>query len=320
MDRPKATPKDFFLWAGAMITLYASAFAFVALMFDYLNYAFPDTLNYYGYADPYSGSISYEMATLIVLLPLFLILMRAIRHDIAQDSVRADIWVRRWALYLTLFVAGATVAGDLITLIMYFLNGDTSVRFLLKVLVILLVAGGGFLHFLADLRGYWHANPRYARMVSWGVGVAVLLSIIAGFFIVGTPWQARLYRYDEQKVADLQNLQYQIINYWQAKGALPSNLSELADPTRGSYVPVDPETGSSYEYNATGTLTFELCATFNAPSRPQSIARTMPIEPPGYGKGNESWNHGEDRTCFERTIDPAFYPPLDKQIPVRPID
>ena len=48
MDRPKTTPKDFFLWAGAMVTLYAGVFAFVGLLFDYLNYTFPDTaLNYY---------------------------------------------------------------------------------------------------------------------------------------------------------------------------------------------------------------------------------------------------------------------------------
>lgn len=322
MDRPKVTPKDFFLWVGAMITLYASVFAFVALIFDYLNHVFPDTLNYYGYSDPYSGSISYEMASLIVLVPLFLILMRLIRRDIAADPMRADIWVRRWALYLTLFVAGATVAGDLITLIMYFLNGDVTVRFLLKVLVILLVAGGGFLHFLADLRGYWQNNPHYARYISWAVGAAVLLSIIAGFFIVGTPWDARLYRYDEQKVSDLQSLQYQVINYWQAKGTLPSNLSELADPTRGVYVPVDPQTGASYGYSATGTLTFELCADFNAPSRQAAHTRAMmPVEPMYVGMGVEdSWNHGAERTCFERKIDPAFYPPLSKPLPDRLLD
>ena len=35
------------------------------------------------------------------------------------------------------------------------LQGDVTVRFLLKVLVVFLVIGAGFLHFLADLWGYW---------------------------------------------------------------------------------------------------------------------------------------------------------------------
>jgi hypothetical protein len=168
MEHPKTTPKDFFLWAGAMITLYASAVAFIRLVFDYINYVFPDTLNNYYYVDPYSGSVSFEIATLIVLFPIFLVLMRVIRNTMIVDASRRDIWIRRWALYLTVFIAGATIAGDLITLLYYFLSGqDITIRFVLKVLVILLVAGGGFMHFLADLWGYWIQNPNLARRVGW---------------------------------------------------------------------------------------------------------------------------------------------------------
>src|SRR3989344_4986874 len=148
-NKPKVTPKDFFLWAGAMITLYVSVFAFISLIFSYLNYAMPDALSYYS-GDPYSSGVSYEMASLIVLFPMFLVLMRLAHRDIERDPSRGEVWIRRWALYLALFVAGATIAGDLITLIMYFFNGDVTTRFVLKVLVVLLAAGGGFLHFLAD--------------------------------------------------------------------------------------------------------------------------------------------------------------------------
>lgn len=316
---PKTTPKDFFLWAGAMITLYASVVALLALIFAYLNYVFPDPLGYFP-SDPYSSGISYEMASLIVLFPLFLVIMRFIRKDMGADPTRADIWVRRWALYLTLFVAGATVAGDLITLIMYFFNGDVTLRFGLKVLVILLIAGAGFLHFLADLRGYWAANPQYARMVGWGVGAVILCTIVAGFVIIGTPWQARQSRFDEQRVSDLSQIQSEITSYWQAKQALPQSLSELSDATRGVMVPVDPQTGGSYEYRASGPQSFELCATFNAPSRAQTMnSRSAPYMQIDSGKGmKNSWQHGGGRTCFGRIIDPAFYPPLRTSDTARP--
>jgi hypothetical protein len=310
MDKPKITPKDFFLWLGAMAFLYVSVFSFVSLIFRYLDYTFPDPLQYYA-TDPYSGGISYLMASLIVLLPLFLLLMRLIRKSIAADPTRGDLWVRRWALYLTLFLAGITVAADLITLIMYFFNGDVTIRFLLKVVTILLVAGAGFLHFLADLNGFWTRNPGQARMVGWGVGVLVLLTIVAGFFIIGTPWEARLYRYDEQKVQDLANIQSQIVEHWRSKQSLPASLEGLNDSLGYYVVPRDAQTGAAYEYRTTGALSFELCASFNAVSQPGAGREVMPMYYPGQSE-IDSWHHGEGRTCFSRTIDPDLYPPFTK--------
>ena len=64
--------------------------------------------------------------------------------------------------------------------------------------------------------------------------------IIAAFFIIGTPNSARLTQYDQQKVSDLQNIQTQIVNYWQKKSALPDSLSDLNDPISGFTVPTDP--------------------------------------------------------------------------------
>ena len=316
MDKPKVTPKDFFLWVGAMVALYVSVFSLVSLLFDYINYAYPDVLN--TYIDPYSSSMRYEIASLIVLFPVFMFLMRLIRGDIERDAMKKDIWVRRWVLFLTLFVAGATIVIDLIMLINTFLGGDLTTRFGLKVLVVFLIASGGFLHFLADLRGYWAIYPKRAQMVGWGTGVLILVSVVAGFFIIGSPGQMRLFRFDDQKVNDLTMLQYQIVNYWQQKERLPLALSDLEDPISGFAVPTDPQTEGSYRYEKTGALSFKLCADFNADSREDSRARVVavPIGVDGMvGKGleTEAWQHGVGETCFERTIDPERYPPFKKQ-------
>src|SRR3989338_7527177 len=214
MDKPKITAKDFFLWAGAMVAFYWSVIAFIYLVFDYINYALPNALSYYP-ADPYQSGISYEMASIIVLLPLSMFLMRLIRTDISRDPSRKEIWVRRWALILTLFVAGIAIAVDLITLLTTFLNGEAlTTAFLLKVLIILLIAAGVFMHFIADLKGYWDTFPERRNWVRIGVAVLAVATIVAGFFIVGTPAQARLARFDAQKVNDLQNIQYRVTNYY----------------------------------------------------------------------------------------------------------
>jgi hypothetical protein len=314
MEKPKTTPKDFFLWAGAMIALYVSIFSFIALIFDYINYAFPDPLDYYP-SDPYSGGVSYEMASLLVLAPIFLILMRVIHRAIQKDPTRGEVWVRRWALYFTLFIASVTLAIDLIALIMYFFNGDLSLRFVIKVALVFLVAGAGFLHFMADLRGYWEQNPSKARTISWAVGILVVATIASGFLIIGTPMQARLYRFDEQKVSDLQTIQSEVVTYWQETGALPTSLQQLNDPVSGVIVPSDLQPGDSYQYDVLQKLAFKVCATFNEPTAsgmitPDEVAMPAPAGPGGTQDLSDSWYHGTGNVCFARTIDPSRYPAI----------
>lgn len=320
MDKPKTTPKDFFLWAGAMVAFYWTAIAYIYLVFDYINYAFPNALSYYP-IDPYQSGISYEMASIIVLLPLYMFLMRLIRKDIATDPSRKDIWVRRWALILTLFIAGITIAIDLITLLTTFLNGEAlTTAFLLKVFTIFLIAGGVFMHFISDLRGYWDTFPNRRGYVGIGVVILALVTIGAGFFIVGTPGQARLARFDAQKVSDLQNIDSQVKYYWQAKQKLPNTLADLANaPSYGSAPLYDAQTGEPYIYQTTGSLSFKLCATFNAASRanqsiPLETRPTMPVPVGVKGALPDEWKHASGNVCFERTIDPSFYPPINQGI------
>lgn len=315
-DRARTTAKDFFLWAGAMIGLYWSVVAFILLFFNYVDYAFPNALSYL--PDPYSSGIPYEMSSIVVLFPVFLVIMWFIRRDIAKDASRKDIWVRRWALIFTLFVAGLTVVIDVITLLTSFLRGEELTEaFLLKVVLVFFVAAVVFMHFIADLWGYWEKYPKRNHYVLYGVVLLGIFAVVSGFFIVGTPQQARLYRLDDQKINDLQQIQSQVVSYWQAKQALPAKLSDLNDAISGFSAPLDPQSGASYDYATTGTMTFQLCATFNAETQPYSsyasYARTVPVSAPGYGAPpNDVWQHSAGHFCFDRTIDPQLYPPLKK--------
>ena len=299
-----------------MVALYGAVVAFIALVFDYINHAFPNPITQ-GYYYNNTSSISYETASLIVLTPVTLILMRLIRRNIAKDPTRKNIWVRRWALFLTLFIAGATFVIDLIVLLNAYLQGeDLTVGFLLKVLTVLLVASLGFMHFIADVWGYWDREPQRARIVNGAVGVLVLLTIIAGFFIVGSPQRVRAQKQDMVRVQNLQEIQWQIVNYWQQKEKLPAALADLNDPIRDFQPYVDPQSRESYEYHVTGSLSFQLCAVFAAEAEGTLRGNTpAPTVMSDGGKSvSDNWEHGVGRTCFERTIDPQFYPPYNKTI------
>ncbi len=305
-QRPKVTPKDFFLWLGAMVTLYWSATALILLIHEYIEVLFPDVATSTYYFDPYSGTIRFAIASLVVVFPLYVWLMRLLHSDIRKIPEKKELWVRRWLVYLTLFVAGLTIAVDLIAVIYTFLEGDLTTRFLLKALTILVVLGGGFYYYLHELKGTWEKREKESKMIGAVVSLVVLASIVGGFFIIGSPFEERLLKIDERKVSDLQTIQYQMVTYYQQKEVLPTTLQDLADPLSGFIIPMDPETGEAYTYEATGEHSFNLCAMFNAPSR------ELPgVTRPAGDMFNENWKHPAGEACFERTIDPDRYPPFD---------
>ncbi|MBI4050599.1 MAG: hypothetical protein HY396_01340 [Candidatus Doudnabacteria bacterium] len=144
--------------------------------------------------------------------------------------------------------------------------------------------------------------------------IIVAATVVAGFFIVGSPQEARLRGFDERKIQDLEFIQAEIVNYWQNKNVLPQNLAELNDDIRGIRIPKDPQTGADYGYKIQESLSFALCASFNRPSYQKDISGPLssrvyktsyPASEPYFISQN--WDHDAGEVCFERTIDKDLY-------------
>jgi hypothetical protein len=307
METTKNSPKDFFLHLLAIIALYMSAASIITLLFQYINVFFPDPLSYASYSG-ISGAIRYAMATLIIIFPVYIFVSKMLNSEYAAMPEKREYKLRKWLVYFTLFVAGVTIITDLVVLIYNFLGGDLTSRFILKILVVLLVAGVIFWYYQKDLKNV--LSSKQVRILTYGVCLFMLVSIIAGFFTAGSPLKARLYKFDEQKLNDLRNIQSQITYHWQRKEALPKTLEDLTDSISGFKAPVDPQTLESYEYFIKDNNVFELCAEFNLPSDFGVIGRSLSEMPASKGFYEENWSHDEGRVCFERKIDPTLYPKL----------
>lgn len=149
--RPYLSPREAFLYLVLFATLYLSAYHLGSLLFDFINRAFPDA------ADPDNASrlvqsMRWSVASLVIAFPVFLFVARHLGKDLARNPVKRLSAVRRWLTYLTLFVAATVLVGDLITLVYNLLGGELSMRFVLKVLVVGLIAGAIFGFYLRDLR------------------------------------------------------------------------------------------------------------------------------------------------------------------------
>ncbi|QSH39565.1 hypothetical protein JXR01_00955 [Candidatus Kaiserbacteria bacterium] len=313
-EKAKVTPKDFFFWAGAMVTLYFSIGSFITLSFEYIDRLVGEG-GVVGY-DPYSSGIRLAIASLIVLFPVFITLTRLLQKDIRVHPEKSDLWVRRWLIVLTIFGAAVALIVDLIVLLNAFLGGEElTAAFLLKILTVLIVFGGVFYYYVQAIRGVWVEKEKLSKMIGAGVSGLLVIFIILGFFIMGSPAAQREFRNDDQRINDLSSIQSQVTNYYRATERLPDTLEDLKDPLVGGYISSDPQTDEDYEYEKTGALTFELCATFERalPEIDETGGQSNDWRIQDLKRTAEDWAHGEGRTCFERTIDPELIKPYPEQ-------
>ena len=335
MKNSRLTPRFFFISLGVIVTLITSVSSFLILFFEVLNKKFPDVLNslyQYGYNTYNFETIRASLATLIIFFPIFIFFSYFWIKESKEDIGNINRTLRKWMVYLILFLATILIAIDLVTLVRYFISGEITTRFIFKVMGTLAV--GGLVDFFYSLKmKNVDFNSKYSQ--KWGrvcgiISVIFVIGIIIwSFSVMGSPMKQRSLRLDQRRINDLQNIQYQVINYWQQKEKLPSTLSDLVNPMTGYFLPVDPEfnKGMNYEYILKDKLSFEICATFIA-KMPKGWQENNYVNGPmmggfGYkdiavssypyqGGINDSWDHDTGRTCFIRTIDKDIYPPFKK--------
>ena len=315
-DIKKTGPKEVFSNLLAIIGLYVSVISFGALLFGLINIYFPDVLNY-GFGRFAERSLKWPLAVLVVVFPLYVWLTAYLQRDLEKNPEKKELKIRKWLLHLTLFITSIVIVIDLITLVFRFLGGDLTIQFILKVLAVFAIAFAVFVYYLWNIRKDIPASKH--PTMKWFVrGVVVLgaIFIVLGFFKAGSPFAERERRFDERRVQDLQSIQNELINYWQAKESLPQTLSGLQDDIRGFIPPKDPETGELYGYRVLSDKQFELCAIFKTSNEDALEAiegKPLPA-PRGLQQPesiySESWLHNAGEECFTRTIDPDLYPLL----------
>ncbi len=307
--KPKTQAKDFFIYLGALVTLMSSAVSLITIWFSTLERALPDALDG-GYYDVYSYAMRAAIATIVVMFPLFIVFIRAIRKNIEAHPEKAELGVRKWLSYLTIFIAGATVAGDLIVTINAFLGGELSARFAAKALVILVVGGGILFYYLKDIKAV--VSQKFNVTFAVVTGIIILITLITAFAVTGSPLTIRKMKFDSQRVSDLSAIQSAATEHWRIKRAFPEIYNDLSKSSYTSTLPKDPETTKDYEYSKISDTSYQICANFALDNSKNAANNSNTYYYNTQGYTGESYNsHGAGRVCFTRTIDPAYYPKND---------
>ncbi|MDX1608392.1 MAG: DUF5671 domain-containing protein [Candidatus Spechtbacterales bacterium] len=213
-------PRDVFLELLRMATLYMSAISVGTLLFQFINIYLPDALN--NYRSVTRSGLRFSLAMLVIVFPVFVWVSRYIKKEIKEYPKKAELKIRKWLLSFTLFAAGLLIIGDLIALVNGYLQGELTGRFILKVLVVLLIAGAVFRYYLWQLKGERANKNKLMKLMEQIIIGLVGIILVAGFVVAGSPQEERLRRFDERRINDLNSIQWQVVNFWQQKDRLPN--------------------------------------------------------------------------------------------------
>lgn len=257
------------------------------IFFQVVNKYFSDVL----FSRFSASAIHYSIASLVVGFPVYLWALWFWFRSFANAPEKSESRLSKWLTYIILLIAGGTIIGDLIAVIFNFLQGEYGARFLLKALVILLIAGLVFSFYFLERK-----KIQYKKKVSSGLfwlvggtaGLLTILAIVLGFIAGGTPYEARLRNFDLQRANDLQMISSAVSNFAFENNRLPKDLSEVRDNPRYNYGAsyADPETKKSYDYKiinpgpgTDNSAEYELCAVFSL-STMNEVKNSYPY---GYG-------------------------------------
>jgi hypothetical protein len=128
---------------------------------------------------------------------------------------------------------------------------------------------------------------------------AVVVGVVAGFWVLGTPGRQRQIAADRQRISDInaisQTLHQQYIDR-NDTFTLPTSLSDTENRN-------DPVTNQPYTYERLSDQTYQLCAEFATDSS------TYPFSNRPQVPETQRWEHPEGQHCFEFDVTevPAGY-------------
>lgn len=298
-------PKLFVIQLGALVSLYALLISLLVLLFSLINILIPDAIDQYWEIRNAGANARGAIAFLLVATPTYLLLTRAAIRARHSDADQLYVPVTRWLIYLSIFVGSAVLLGYAVGVVLQFLNGELTARFILKALATVAIVGGAMAYYIYDAMGYWLTHPKERLYIERAVMGVVAGVIITSFTVIDSPAVVREISIDQQQVQDLQEVEWRIDERIRTNKEVPASIAELYDD---GIAPEAPAGREPYSFSFTNE-SYELCATFQQENpNADVLTRTPPprtdfLEGQHYIINNfDSWQYKAGRHCFTRNV------------------
>ena len=121
--------------------------------------------------------------------------------------------------------------------------------------------------------------------------IAMIAAVVIGLFVIGSPSEFRMRRFDERRANDLASISGAVRTYRLTHESLPQKLGDLEAAI--TYNLKDP-VGRPYEYAVKDEFSYELCAEFDTTTDTLTATRFRSV----FEK------HGSGRQCFTQEARP----------------
>jgi len=264
----KHNAKYAFYYLLSFVALVFMALSVGMIGFEIINKLVYDAISGGSFS---SGTLQFAISALIIATPIYYLITNLIAKGLRKQELEKDSGIRRWLTYFIILVSSLIILGVLISTITSFLSGELSTRFILKSLVVIIIAAATFSYYFYDIkREDLVKKDKIVKIFFFTSLALVLAAFVAAWFFVESPKVAREKRLDQAIISNIDSLETTVNSYYEKNKKLPDSLDTLKnDPDFfvNEKALTDPETGKTIIYNKKSATEFEFCATFRLSNR-----------------------------------------------------
>ncbi len=296
MNTQNNAAKFAFFYMLSLVALIFMSLASGMIIFQIVNKSIPDIINQYrGRYD--SGLLKLGISMLIIAAPIFYLTARQIYKNLFSGVLGKDSGIRKWLTYFILFATSVVMIGWLIATVNSFLDGDLTLKFVLKAMAAIFIAAAVFTFYLYDIKRGEVAGKKdlVIRGYCYGSLVLVIAFFAASLFFVESPAQTRNRKIDTAILDNFNVIDGAIITYYRENGKMPENLDVLENDF--SYLLEadlkNPLTQEKFEYKVSGEKSYELCTTFMSANQDANVQEDY---------YRERWPHAAGYQCLSQKV------------------
>ena len=313
----KQNAKFAFLYMLSLVALVFMAISTGMIVFQIINRSIADELSLApgGFNQ---DILKFAISAIIIAAPIYFVMVWLINKNLLSGRLERESGIRKWLTYFILLVSAVVMIGWLIATINSFLNGELTVKFILKSLTAILISALIFSYYLYDIRRpEVNKINNIIRAYFYGsLGLAVA-ALVVSFFFIDSPLKVREQKFDQTIINKFSQIDGAINAYYGENKKLPENLSALFNNGSIYYITendlTDPVTNKIFDYNIKSKDIYELCATFRTENKNQQAD-----DKSYYMMTDPRWLHGAGYQCLKQRVTLLDNgKPAPRSVPVR---
>lgn len=297
MEKATNNAKFAFFYMLSLVSLIFVALSVGMIVFQIINKNIVDIIS--DYSTMYSsGVLKFAISAIIISAPIYFLTMWQINKNLYDGALDKHSEIRKWLTYFILFVSSVTMIGWLIGTIYNFLDGELTIKFILKSLTSILIAGAVFSYYFYDIKreNVVGAKDVIVRIYFYSTLVIVIASLASAFLFVESPTVTRQIKQDMAMLQKFDKIDGAINSYVAEQKKMPVSLVELRK--KNDYIlesdlknMVD---NKAIEYKVKSNGSYEICANFLRSNKDDKSSENEYM--------NGRWSHDAGHQCFQREV------------------